>query len=99
MRSKRLRRFSEKYRDAVVKRILSGTSTMGQVRQELEMSEQELQDWFSDTFNRMQSKLDKLQKSLENVTEMRFIAESQEPNSLDDFIDDGPTIEGNFRPK
>ena len=60
MRSARLKRFSEKYRDSIVRRLLSGTSTMAQIRQEKDITEGELTDWISDLVERMQAKIDSL---------------------------------------
>jgi len=65
MKSKRLTRFSEKYRDAVVRKILSGSTTLSQVREDKKLSEGEIIDWIADLFDRQQAKIDSLSNSSE----------------------------------
>ena len=98
IRSERLKRFSEKYRDSVVRRIFSGQASMVQVRQEENLSEGEILDWMADLFDRMQSKLDFYHKMLGTPPTLEI-----QPNQADEFpsdsIPDGPVVEGKAKPK
>jgi hypothetical protein len=98
IRSKRMKRFSEKYRDSVVRRIMSGKTSMAQVRQEKKLSEGELIDWIADLFDRMQSKLD---GNVDPLGAQRALEFQAPPPDLfqSDSIPDGPTIEGKVKPK
>lgn len=57
VRSSRLLRFSEKYRDAVVDRLLSGEDTFADIRYEKNISERELLDWIADRLERAERQL------------------------------------------
>ena len=48
VRKARAARYSKKFREAVVERILSGKSTISQVKDELGLSERDLLDWIND---------------------------------------------------
>lgn len=96
MRSKRLKRFSEKYRDSIVRRLLSGTGTMMQIREEKNISEGELVDWISDLFERMQVRITLLEQSTDASTLKRLHSE-QSGESVVDSIPSGPTVEGQVR--
>lgn len=98
MRSKRLKRFSEKYRDSIVQRLLAGTSTMAQIRQEKDIAEGELTDWIADMVERMQARLDTLEETLEAIPSRRLIHENSDQVSPSP-MSNGPTVEGKFKPK
>ncbi|MEL7498224.1 MAG: hypothetical protein AAFN77_11480 [Planctomycetota bacterium] len=57
VRKTRLLRFSEKYRDSIVERILSGNSTLTEVRHEKSLSEREILDWIADRVERLEIEL------------------------------------------
>lgn len=54
LRQTRLLRFSEKYRDAVVDRLLYGDATVSELRYEKNLSERELLDWVADRMERLE---------------------------------------------
>lgn len=98
MRSTRLKRFSEKYRDSIVRRLLSGTSTMAQIRQEKNITEGELTDWIADLFERMQARLDSLEETFEANLPIRLLSEHPDVAPAKS-ITTGPTIEGQVNPR
>lgn len=67
MRDKRATRFSQKYRDGVVLRILSGATTMAQIRQELEISESDVVGWIASLYFRKEAKIDELTDAIEKI--------------------------------
>ena len=97
MRSTRLKRFTEKYRDSIVRRLLSGTST-SQIRQEKDITEGELTDWIADLFDRMQVRLDALENTIGSLPTVRLVNEDPE-NSRTDSIPFAPTVEGRTKPR
>lgn len=99
MRSNRLKRFSEKYRDAVVRRILKGSTTMAQVRQEMDVSETELVDWIADIFDRQQAKLDALGSVADAFPALRIVDDNSPSDSPEDSNPGSVTVDGRVRPK
>jgi transposase-like protein len=99
MRSQRLKRFSEKYRDAVVRRILKGTATLAQIRQEMDVSETELVDWISDLFDRLDARLATMENAAQSQTPLRIVNETTDVEIADRSFPAGATIEGRVRPK
>ena len=97
MRATRLKKYSEKYRDSIVRRIMSGSATMMQIRQEKNLSEGELLDWIADLFRRMQSKMDTQTSMLEAFPHLRFLDDHARTNGP--TIPEGTTIEGKVKPK
>ncbi len=97
-RASRLKRFSEKYRDAIVKRLLDGKLTFSQVRSEQKITEVELTDWISDLFHRMQLKLDEVELSTAEYDsrerETRRVVQAKISNDGGATLAKGMTIEG-----
>lgn len=60
MRDKRSNRYSQKFRDSTVARILSGATTIAQVRQELGVSEQDIVGWMANVALKKQERIDEL---------------------------------------
>lgn len=60
----RSRLYSEKYRDAVVKRIVSGITSVTEVRESLEMSEHEVVCWIKESFQRKEDRVEMLREAL-----------------------------------
>lgn len=58
VRMTRLLRFSEKYRDSVVERILHGDLTISDIRHEKDLSEREVLDWIADRVYRLETQLE-----------------------------------------
>ena len=95
IKSTRLQRFSEKYRDAVVRRIFSGVSSIKQVREEKQLSETEITDWIADLFQRQQQKIDALERFKDSIT----AAAQLEKPSFEDVNSDAQTVAGQVRPR
>ena len=98
MRTSRLKRFSEKYRDSVVRRLFNGASTMLQIRQEKNISEIELVDWISDLVERMQARLDALEETVQQIPSVHLLGD-QVTNSPTGSNPGGPIVEGKVKPK
>jgi len=94
MKSTRLNRYSEKYRDAVVRRILSGATSIKMVREEKQLSESEVTDWISDLFARQQQKLDALERFKKSISAATQLEERFEASNSD-----GQTVAGQVRPR
>lgn len=98
LRRNRAKRYSPKYRDGAVARIVSGTSTISQIGQEMGLTERDLVDWIADALARKQDRIDELTAILKSV---QIVDENQlridhEPDAA---VSDGEgTIEGIFRP-
>ena len=97
MRSKRLMRFTEKYRDSMVRRLLSGSSSILQIRQEKDISEGELLDWVADLFDRMQAKLDVLEGS-SSIATPQNLSQAQSSPAPHGSILRGSTVQGQVNP-
>ena len=99
LRATRLKRFSQKYRDAVVRRVLKGSSTMAQVRQEMDVTEAELIVWISDVFDRQQVKIDSLENDFKSNPSLRIVHKREDSEPAIDSISNGITLDGQVRPK
>ena len=114
-RASRLKRFSEKYRDAIIRRVLAGKLTFSQAKQEQDVTEAELIDWIWDLVDRLEDKVEsaKSAHSTPYLNHQKQDTESQEndipglvhvTSKVDAQLDDadlgrGPIIEGQVRPK
>ena len=67
VRKARAARYSKKYRESVVERIMSGKSTISQVRKELGLSERDLLDWLNDRMIKQDQQIVKLTQVVEAV--------------------------------
>ena len=76
VRQSRAARYSEKFRDGVVDRVLSGQSSISQIRNELNLSERDLLDWVKDRVTRQDDQIFKLTKIAETVKQLSGDAES-----------------------
>ena len=94
MKSTRLQRYSDKYRDAVVRRILSGSSSIKQVREEKQLSEIEVTDWIADLFERQQQKIDSLELFKKSIVQSDILGEEV----LQDLTD-SQSVAGQVRPR
>ena len=71
-RKQRLERFSEKYRDAVVRRILAGTATISQIRNDKQLSETEIAEWIADLFERREKKIEQLERMVNSISKAKL---------------------------
>ena len=71
-RKHRLERFSEKYRDAVVRRILAGTATISQIRNDKQLSETEIAEWIADLFDRREKKIEQLERIVNSISNAKL---------------------------
>jgi len=67
VRKARASRYSKKFREDIVQRILTGHSTISQVRRELGLSERDLLDWINDRVMRQDQHIAKLGQIVETV--------------------------------
>lgn len=67
VRRARASRYSKKFRDGVVDRVLSGQSSISLVRSELDLSERDLLDWVQDRVARQDEHIAKLEQIVEVV--------------------------------
>ena len=67
MRSARSDRFTEKFRDGIVHRILNSTTTIAEVREQYHLTEQDLIDWMKHSFDRKQKRIDQLKEQLRST--------------------------------
>lgn len=79
-RANRLARFSEKYRDSVVRKILTGSTTIRRVRDELNLSEPEVLDWVADLVRRLNEDLGNLRDELESIQSPQYLNSPQDAN-------------------
>jgi transposase-like protein len=70
VRKARAKRYSDKFREGVVSRILSGALTISQARKELGVSERDLLDWINDRIMRKDQKIAKLSQVVESVKQL-----------------------------
>jgi len=94
MKSTRLQRYSEKYRDAVVRRILSGTASIQQVREEKRLSESEIIDWISDLVERQQQKIETLELFKKSIVQSDLLRDE-----LIQDLADSKSVVGQVRPR
>ena len=95
VKSTRIQRFSAKYRDAVVRRILSGSASIKQIREEKDLSETEITDWIADLFERQQRKIDALERFKNSIS----ASLQSENSSFEDFDAESQTVPGQVRPR
>ena len=105
MRSTRLRRFSEKYRDSLVRRLLDGKVSIADLRQERNVTEAEILDWISDRFRRLETQIELLKSGNHSplVIEHQPNAEneldqSHESTHFDNAME-GTVVQGQVKPK
>ena len=67
-RQRRKSRYSEKFRDDLVLRILNGSTSLQQVRDDHNVSEQDVKDWILDMKQRHSSRLDEIDRLLSKPT-------------------------------
>ena len=64
VKSTRSRLYSEKYRDGVVKRIVSGITSIKEVQESLELPESDVIDWIKQSFQRKEDRVEMLREVL-----------------------------------
>ena len=80
VRKARAARFSKKFRDGVVDRVLSGKSTITQIRNELKLSERDVLDWINDRVMRQDQRIAKLTQVVDAVQELTSEAVAKTPS-------------------
>jgi len=99
MRSARSDRFTEKFKDGIVQRILSGTTTIAEVREQHYLTEQDVIDWMKQSFDRKQKRVDDLTQQLrltESTDKDRIIKIESQPRQV---TIDGDVIDGRSQSK
>jgi len=64
VKSSRSRLYSEKYRDAVVRRIVSGITSIAEVQESLDLPEIDVVDWIKQSFQRKEDRVEMLREVL-----------------------------------
>ncbi len=75
LQSTRASRYSRKYREGIVERILAGQATISQIRNELGVSEREVLDWINERVFRQQAKIAKLTQVVKSVQQLTLETE------------------------
>ncbi|WP_157665173.1 hypothetical protein [Mariniblastus fucicola] len=70
VRKARAARYSQKFREGVIERILSGKSTITQVKDELKLSERDLLDWINDRVMKQDQHIAKLTQVVDAVQQL-----------------------------
>jgi len=94
MKSTRLQRYSEKYRDAVVRRILSGAISLQQARKEKQLSESEIIDWICDLVDRQQQKIETLELFKKSIVQSDLLG-----GEFIQDLADSKSVVGQVRPR
>ena len=104
-KSTRSQLYSEKYRDAVARRVVSGITSIAEVKQSLELSDSDVLDWLKQSFQRKEDRVEMLREALIsyqkdrpefNVEEAMLditsnqMAEQNSPKVQSQPIDDSP---------
>lgn len=64
VKSSRSRLYTEKYRDAVVRRIVSGITSIAEVQESLDLPEIDVVDWIKQSFQRKEDRVEMLREVL-----------------------------------
>lgn len=93
-RQSRSDRFTEKFREGIVQRILNGTMTIAEVRKQYFLTEEDVIAWMKSCFDRKQKRLDRmteiLRKTQSKDKDHIVKVDSQQPRRVDikgDVID------------
>ena len=84
-RRERCNRYSEKYRESIVHKILVSDTTIAEVRQELGLSEQDILDWIAQAYDDRGLKIKELEEIIFVLTHgstMRIDSEDQLPDRV-----------------
>ncbi len=95
LHKQRSARFSQKFRDGIVERLTSGTASISQLCQELELSEIDLIRWIADLLHRRQTRIQELTEIINGFSNINSSFARIENSSAPDFVDDD-LIEGQF---
>ena len=85
MRSARSDRFTDKFKEGIVQRILQGTTTIADVREQHYLTEQDVITWMKQSFDRKQKRIDDLIQQLrrsESNDEDRIIKIETQPRRI-----------------
>jgi len=99
MRSARSDRFTDKFKDGIVVRILNGSTTIAKVREQHHLTEQDVIDWMKNSFDRKQKRIDDLVQQLrdsQSTDKDRIIKIESKPGRV---TIDGDVIDGRSRSK
>ena len=99
MRSARSDRFTDKFKEGIVQRILQGTTTIADVREQHYLTEQDVIAWMKQSFDRKQKRIDDLTQLLrksESSDQDRIIKIETQPRRV---TIQGEVIDGRSQPK
>ncbi len=81
LQKQRTARFSQKYRDGMIQRLLSGSSRMSHICRDLGITEDDVMTWMADLLHRREERIKELEKLLSQQRECRI-------EMSDDFLRD-----------
>jgi len=77
LQSTRASRYTKKYRESIVDRILSGKATITQIRNELGVTERDVLEWLNERVFRQQQKIAKLTQVVKSVQQLTLESDSE----------------------
>lgn len=101
MQQHRSRRYSQKFRDAAVDRLVSGSTTISQLKSELNLAEADILAWISEYLSRQRSEIARLRKLI-SAFEKNFpdqVKRAIETHDVADAITPEDIVDGKVLPK
>ena len=102
MRDRRSRRYSCKFRDATVDRLLSGAATISQIRDELDVTELDILSWIADLMERRKEAIAQTSAQLTRAVDLLppdLQAQFMEASEKLLAVESGSVVEGRVLPK
>ena len=104
VRKARASRYSAKFRESVVQRVLSGKATITQIRKELKLSERDILDWLAQSNREKENQIVDLSHQLSEIKKLGWNGpiEPQPESDRNDHVridQDASIIDGRVNPK
>jgi transposase-like protein len=94
MQDRRSNKFTQKFRDGTVRKILNGTASIQDVRRELEVSEADLIRWIAELVNRKEQRIEELVTILQSF---ESLPKKIGPILESSYENEGPIVEGRIK--
>jgi hypothetical protein len=94
MQDRRANKFTQKFRDGTVRKILSGTASIQDVRGELKVSEADLIRWIAELLSRKEQRIEELVTILQSFESM---PKNIGPILESSYENEGPIVEGRIK--
>jgi transposase-like protein len=82
MQSARSSRYSEKFRAGVVRRVLDGKQTLGQIAHELDLPQADILIWVAQQFDQKQHQIEQLSETVKTLRQ--FVPDQVRIDALND---------------